>query len=116
MTYSEIRERADVVAKRAMLYVPIGWVACLVYAVCFAQNIAAGMLGSVALAVILLVLFLAPSYLLEAFERITDRYCPHIWANNKSAIIKQVARREGLPVIDIKLSEMDPRDLKGLPE
>ena len=33
----------------------------------------------------------------------------------KSQIVAQVAARHGVPVIDIRLSQMEPSDLRGIP-
>ena len=33
----------------------------------------------------------------------------------KSQIVAQVARRHAVPVIDIRLSQMEPSDLRGIP-
>ncbi|MFZ0789908.1 MAG: AAA family ATPase, partial [Chromatiaceae bacterium] len=33
----------------------------------------------------------------------------------KSQMVAQIARRHGVPVIDIRLSQMEPSDLRGIP-
>lgn len=60
------------------------------------------------------------SRLTEVLEKLmkSPRWAAFIWGApgiGKSAIVKAAAEKEGLPVIDLRASLLDPTDLRGLP-
>lgn len=112
MTIKEASERADQFAKDAMLFVPLGWLFTAFVIVTQAAQpsyIWAGLFVSALIAFVILVICLAPSWILEKWLFLRE-------PRTKSEIVKQAAKKHGLPVIDIKLSTMDPKDLRGLPD
>ena len=65
-----------------------------------------------------------PAQLLTVLERefqaaSNDQHTPvMLWGPpgvGKSQMVAQVAGRHGMPVIDIRLSQMEPSDLRGIP-
>lgn len=58
--------------------------------------------------------------LIEVLEKLvrTPRWAAFVWGApgiGKSSIVRQVAEAEGLPVIDLRATLLDPTDLRGLP-
>lgn len=115
MTLREAQERADALAKSALFYVPIcaGITAlAILFVAAKPSYIAAGWFITVLGMFLVLIPCLLPSYLLEAYRRLTGDYYREL---TKSEVVKDVARKHGLPVLDVKLTTMDPKDLRGIP-
>lgn len=118
MTLKQARERADAIAKAAMIYVPLGAIVTMVVIMCVAAQqsyIGAGLVVTTLVACLLLVGACIPSWVLEHLDKFIESMDREL-NPSKSDIVREFARREGLPVIDLKLVDMDPRDMKGLPE
>lgn len=112
MTLKEASDLADRVAKAAMLYIPILFIITSVVIVCVAAQpsyIGAGLFVTFLASFVLLMLCLIPSWVLDKWQFLRE-------PRTKSEIVKQAARKHGFPVIDIKLTTMDPTDLRGLPD
>lgn len=112
MGFRSIKVGADKLAKLAMVYLPLLWVVMVVSIVCFAAKpgyIAPSLFIATLTCAGLLVLCLLPSWTLDVIASLRP-------PRTKSEAAIRLARREGLPIIDIKMVDYDLTDLKGLPE
>jgi hypothetical protein len=119
MTLKEARALADHLAKTAIVYIPLCAVITMVVIMCVAAQtsyIGAGMVITTLASCVLLVLACIPSWFLEHLDKFLESMDRQINPPTKSQVVKEFARREGLPIIDIKLYQMPASDMKGLPE
>lgn len=59
------------------------------------------------------------SRLINVLENLLDQpWAVFIWGSpgiGKSSIVRQIAQRRGMPLVDIRASLLDPTDLRGIP-
>lgn len=111
MGYRETKVRADGLAKWAMTYLPVLWVVILVSILCFAAKptyIAPGIFLATLACFGLVVLCLLPSWVMDVAAALRP-------PRTKSEIAVRFAKQHGLPIINIKLADVDPSDLRGIP-
>lgn len=119
MTLKEARNRADRLAKAAIVYIPLCAVITMVVIICVAAQtsyIGAGIVITMLASCVLLVLACIPSWFLEHLDNFLESMDRQINPPTKSQVLREYARREGLPIIDIKLYDVPASDMKGLPE
>lgn len=111
MTFLEIKKFVDDMAKNAIFAAPIlyaGYAIGVVTQPNFNNIPAALFVGGLVLFVGVVILLL-PSWILDKWQFLRE-------PRTKSEIVQQAARKHGFPVIDIKLTTMEPKDLRGLPD
>jgi hypothetical protein len=94
-------------AKATLIYIPLLFVVMMVSVICQpnSEYIGPGLVLSFVLCFVLLIAGLLPSYIADLMARLF----------REPTAAERVAKELGVPVIDIKMSEMDPKDLRGLP-